>query len=1686
MLSFRRGTDRACTRMFSRSSRPTARTKHSRFLRVEPLEQRIVMSLLGQQLFPSNNPWNQNISSAPVASNSAAIMNNIISLYGNGKFHPDFGQDTQSNNPLYGIPFNIVHGNSVPKVTVVIDGYPSESDIQPAPIPANAVLEGDNQNGPVAGLANRGDSHLIVWDEDNNIAYEFYQASRPSENSDGLWHAAQETVWNMNTDTFRTLGWTSADAAGLAILPGLVRPDEVLPASQGGQGAIDHAIRISLQNKVILNQFIYPASHVANPGNTNTAVQVPMGTRLRLKASVDISQLDPESQVIARAMQDYGVIVADNGSNFFATGASYSVDANNNFAMTWNDNDIQDSIHGLKSLTYSDFEVVNLAPVVTGLSASSGSAGSTITVNGANFSGAAGHLQVFFGSTAATNVTVVDDSHVTAVVPAGTGMVDVTVQSGVTEPDTENINNPVFGYGTSTVTTADRFTYGGSNTTPPTVTSQSPTSGATNVAVNTTVSGTFSEAVQSSTISLVLKNSAGNAVSGSVAYNSSTQTETLTPSAALAYSTTYTATLSGAKDQAGNTMSPVSWSFTTAAAPVTTPPTVTSQSPASGATNVAVNTTVSGTFSEAVQSSTLVLKNSAGTAVAGSVAYNSSTQTETLTPSAALAYSTTYTATLSGAKDQAGNMMSPVSWSFTTAAASTTTSIWSNSATPANPSENDASAVELGVKFYSDVSGFITGLKFYKGSSNTGTHVADLWTNSGKLLATATFSNVTASGWQQVNFSSPVAITAGTAYVASYHTNVGYYADDQGYFSSQYNSGTLHVPANGGLYAYGGAGSFPNQTWNASNYWVDVVFSTSSTDVFSTSSTDTTPPTVTAQNPGNNATGVPVTTSCAATFSESVQPSTINFVLKDGAGNVVPSTVTYTDTTHTATLTPSSALATSTTYTATVSGVKDLAGNVMTAPVTETFTTVAAANTTAPTVTSQSPASGATNVAVSTTVSGTFSEAVQSSTISFSLKDGSGTSVPASMSYNSSTLVATLTPNSPLAYSTTYTATLSGAKDMAGNAMANSMVWSFATTAASGTGFNLNVPANHQRIWWTPARLQAAKAWWATHSFVPASNDAYGNAFVYVMTGNTTHGNIAVNLLMNFTVPQAELDAVQSNTYRWGDWVPVVYDWCYNLLTPTQISTFMARYNSYTTIIMNKSWGGVNSQGNNFFWGLWENEVNWAIATYYENPMAQTFLNDALVTRWQNSALPYFAGPDAGGVGPEGTEYAPEMFRTVVIPFQTLSSMGLDLLQQTNWYKEAAYNLIYDLSLSPIGGRYISFPYGDDENSQGQPVPTGLWAGTTDGDTYGDFMTMVANEWPDQPIGQNARQWLNLLGASRSIWVASTDQGGTALSYSTQPLDYYAPGMGFLYTKNTWASSGTSVLLQMGQGTDASHMHLDSGSFQIYSGDQQLTVEHQGYGAVYADGTSPQSSTAHNMILYNGVGLAVPDYEVGPPKVVALQSDPNFSYAAVDLSGVYRDGGNSAGNPQRDNIYAGHTVREFIFIKPLQTLFVVDRLESSSAGVTKTFLLHLPQNPTIVDSNHVTMINDDQELRLTTLNSGYSYSVVNEGQGSSDGGGIYRLQDSTSGNLDDVMLHAIQTGPTNGSAVNVSITSQDANTWTITFTSASSGTATLVLNKGVFSLGGSFGYAASGTPQVNPLASNVETMTVTNNGPVWN
>ena len=379
-----------------------------------------------------------------------------------GRLHPDFGQDYGSRQRRStASPTTSSTATATPKVHVVIDAYPGESDLQDAPIPANAVIEGDFQNGPDG---RRGQPRRLAPDrlrrgQQRRLRVLPGVAARRERRRP----VARRPGIRLEHE-HRHLPHRSAaprpTPPGCRSCPAWSGPTRGCRSARAARASSTTPSASRLQNSVILNQFLYPASHVANPGNTNAAVQPPMGARFRLKAGVDISQLNPESQVIAQAMKDYGLILADNGSNFFFSGASYSVDASNHHTLTWNDNDIQDSPHGLKSLHFSDFEVVDPTPVVTGLSATSGAAGTTVTVVGQNFSGAAGHLQVLFGSTPATNVTVVDDGHVTAVVPAGSGTVDVRVQSGVTTPaDPSNVKSPVFGYGISAVTTADRFTY---------------------------------------------------------------------------------------------------------------------------------------------------------------------------------------------------------------------------------------------------------------------------------------------------------------------------------------------------------------------------------------------------------------------------------------------------------------------------------------------------------------------------------------------------------------------------------------------------------------------------------------------------------------------------------------------------------------------------------------------------------------------------------------------------------------------------------------------------------------------------------------------------------------------------------------------------------------------------------------------------------------------------------------------------------------------------------------------------------------------------------------------------------------------------------------------------------------------------------------------------------------------------
>ena len=379
--------------------------------------------------------------------------------------------------------------------------------------------------------------------------------------------------------------------------------------------------------------------------------------------------------------------------------------------------------------------------------------------------------------------------------------------------------------------------------------------------------------------------------------------------------------------------------FSTTAA--TAPPVVTAETPAPNATNV-TSAAVTATFNESVSSGSIAftLSSSIQSSVPASVTYDDTTHTATLTPLSPLATSTTYTASIA-ASDTAGHAMtSPATWSFTTAAANASFSLWLPTDVPGNASQNDSGSVNLGMRFRSDTAGYITAIRFYKGATNGGTHIGALWSDTGAQLANVTFTGESATGWQQAVFSTPVAVTANTLYVASYFAPQGHYADDGNYFASERDSGPLHAIADGaggesnGVYAYGSSLTFPANSYLSSNYWVDVVFATAATS--------TVPPAVGSITPASGATAVPSTTPITAVFSESVIATSVTMTLIDSLHNVVLSTVSYNDATHMESLIPLSPLAAAATYTVTISGAKDLFGNTMTAPFTSTFTTAAA------------------------------------------------------------------------------------------------------------------------------------------------------------------------------------------------------------------------------------------------------------------------------------------------------------------------------------------------------------------------------------------------------------------------------------------------------------------------------------------------------------------------------------------------------------------------------------------------------------------------------------------------------------------------------------------------------------------------------------------------------------------------
>ena len=539
--------------------------------------------------------------------------------------------------------------------------------------------------------------------------------------------------------------------------------------------------------------------------------------------------------------------------------------------------------------------------------------------------------------------------------------------------------------------------------------------------------------------------------------------------------------------------------FQSGTAPDVTGPSVTSKSPVAGSTSVSTSAAPTATFSEQMDAATLAMTiTSGGSTVPSTVSYDSASTTATVTPSAALTRGAAYTVTVNG-KDLAGNTLPTTTWSFTTAQPTPQPgvcpcSLWDDAATPATLTVADPRVVELGVRFSADTSGFVSGVRFYKGPSNTGTHTGSLWSTDGTRLATGTFSGESSAGWQTLQFSTPVAVTAGTTYVASYLTS-GFYSVTGG--MTAVDSPPLHAVAGAGVYQYDGG--YPGNASSA-NYWVDPVFTSDGTPP-----ADTTPPAVSA------VTAAAATNGTTATVTWTTDESATSVVQYGTTASLGSTASGASGTSHSVAL---SGLTDSTTFYYRVVSA-DATGNTTTDPVTASAPrTFATPDATAPAITVVAAAPGTTSATITWTTneSATSSVAYGTTTALGSTATGAaGTSHSVTLTgLTSGTYYYRVTSVDTTGNSTTDPVAASAPRSFA---IADTTPPAITSVASSGSGTTATV------TWTTNESSTSSVAYGTTTALGSTATGAAGTAHSVTLTGLT------VNTRYYFRVTSADPSA---------------------------------------------------------------------------------------------------------------------------------------------------------------------------------------------------------------------------------------------------------------------------------------------------------------------------------------------------------------------------------------------------------------------------------------------------------------------------------------------------------------------------------------------------------------------------------
>ena len=703
----------------------------------------------------------------------------------------------------------------------------------------------------------------------------------------------------------------------------------------------------------------------------------------------------------------------------------------------------------------------------------------------------------------------------------------------------------------------------------------------------------------------------------------------------------------------------------------------------------------------------------------------------------------------------------------------------------------------------------------------------------------------------------------------------------------------------------------------------------------------------------------------------------------------------------------------------------------------------------------------------------------------------------------------------------------------------------------------LDIPPTHPRIWFGDAgRLQQAQDYFATAPFtvgnfnpVDAAGTNYRRALLHVVADvpqacahalrgdpATPPANRALDTGLLGVTFSSGPSTFRDQMRQQGDSWLLVYDWCHAAMTLPERNQLIDRWNGHMQRELDDTFAQDGEEASNYWSGRVRNLLLWGIASHGENPRAQEFIDAALEIRMRDGFGDWYQDFGVGGVFPEGSDYGVVSLSYPLMAFTTAADFGFDPYQQTPYFREALYALIYGSTPGPssitaqASNLFGLFPFGDDQNF--------LAGGAINRRTYlGDYTSVMGLRDTGSGNARHARAWRAMTDAGTS-WlfraVAAPAQPPSALT--DLPLDYYASGAGVFAMRTAHAPDAMQVHLQLGTPGGMSHRHMDAGSVQVWRKGQWLTRESTGYSDKLGALGEPSGSlvtvetddaVAHNTLLFEGAttGTWIGDGpQVVPPggnpdsdqprelpQVKRLQHAEQFAYVAVDYSAAYRNGRDT----RVDWPYTETAWREFLFIRPLQALVMLDRTRASSDAlrpfyatdswlwrdigrrvgadaVQRTFIMHFETEPDLHGASRLTAAVGNQTSELTMLlPANPAVRVINEDVILRNGDGDITLDDSHAGQhrlevsqqgSPDAYFMNVLTGYDVGEAPIDMQLSEDATRWTLTLAHPVRGSAVVVFEKGVQSHGGSI---RIGNESATPLAAQVQRITVTRDGPVW-